>query len=173
MYFAVCEPEIVYRLESTSHLKYVVRPLNAIGPGLDELARFAGEHVGNLFIGAEAEKNYAILKNVFKISLDKGTCYCGYNDLVKNASQIFSGSYSGSDSGLYLDELSHVDPLVISELPGADSLLSSESSSGYVRTASGITPAEYIDFDAGFQLLDGVCYFYSCLLFKCTSDSFD
>ena len=64
MYFAVCEPEIVYRLESTSHLKYVVRPLNAIGPGLDELARFAGEHVGNLFIGAEAEKNYAILERL-------------------------------------------------------------------------------------------------------------
>jgi len=150
MYLAVCEPTISYSLESTSHVKYVLVPYDLKGPSLEDLAKYAGEHVGNVFSVPEAEKNYAILKNVFRISLDKGTAFCAYDDLLKKASQIFSGSYNGSDSGLGSSELTHVETFPISG-----------SSSGSREVASGITSVgqhteDETDFDGGFDILDGV-----------------
>lgn len=141
MYLAVCEPTISYSLESTSHVKYVLVPYDLKGPSLEDLAKNAGEHVGNVFSGPEAEKNYVILK---------GTRLCAYDDLLKKGSQIFSGSYNGSDSGLGSSELTHVETFPISG-----------SSSGSREVASGITSVgqhteDETDFDGGFDILDGV-----------------
>ena len=87
---------------------------------------------------------------MFRISLDKGTVFCAYDDLLKKASQIFSGSYNGSDSGLGSSELTHVETFPISG-----------SSSGSREVASGITSVgqhteDETDFDGGFDILDGV-----------------
>ena len=135
-------PEVEFQVDTLTSMSLLRIPK---GPTMDVLTEYAGGHL-NPFTGADATKNFAILKNTWQASLDKDTFFCEYDALEDKISKIHSGFDNGSDSGFDSSE----DTRSADNFNGGDSECDS--------VASGITSVERgdTDFFEGIQFLNGV-----------------
>ena len=97
------EPQIKFEGPgSTIHLEKDVLKNDKLGPTLKEWSEQAGKQL-SLFLGHDGEDNLTMFKNTWKYSLDYGSNFCEYPNLLARVSEI--GRSGRSPSGLLSPEL--------------------------------------------------------------------